>query len=363
MNSAVGRAHHIATQMDRRFNITAGCFSTNEVSNSKTASYLGIPRSRLYGDWRELLAAETSSLDALLLLTPTPLHAEMAVAALHRGFPVICEKALAVSSAEAREICRARDENNGFVAVTYNYSGYPMIRELRHLVEKGLLGRVTSVMAEMPQEGFSRLIGATDSKPQPQAWRLIDHSVPTVSLDLGVHLHHLIDFLIRKKPVELCATQHQRGHFANVVDDVQCLARYTDDVAAHLWFGKTALGYANGLRIRLFGTEGSAEWLQMNPENLLIADNKGHSTVITRSTNGLTICNQDRYSRFKAGHPAGFVEAFANYYFDVADSLSEFRVNQRLNNPYVAGAEIAEEGLRMMEAIASSARERCWREI
>ena len=363
LDSAIGRSHHIASQMDGRFRIVAGCFSLNPKMNEDTAELLDVPADRLYNNWRSFLESEQGKLDAVLLLTPTPMHAEMAAEALAAGFYLISEKALSVSSAEATAIRVARDQNNGFVAVTYNYTGYPIIRELRHMIESGKLGKITHVAAEMPQEGFLRLVGAQDSKPQPQAWRLKDDFIPTVSLDLGVHVHHLIHFLTKASPIEVCAMEQQQGHFDGIIDNVQCLARYTGDLPVQLWYGKTALGHANGLRIRVFGTEGSAEWVQMNPEYLTLHDNRGHTSLITRAANGMHICNQERYTRFKAGHPAGFMEAFANYYADLADWLIRHRSGDRQPHPMVAGVEIAEEGLRMMEAIARSARTRSWQPV
>jgi predicted dehydrogenase len=360
VDSAIGRSHQIASQMDGRFQIVSGCFSLIPEINKQTAESLHLDAWRLYETWKELLKAEQGRIDAVLLLTPTPLHAEMAIEALNAGFPVISEKALAVSSAEAAAIRSARDKNDGFVAVTYNYTGYPIVRELRHMIETGKLGKIAHVSAEMPQEGFLRLVGAENSKPSPQNWRLKDNFIPTVSLDLGSHVHHLIHFLTGASPIEVCAMEQQQGHFEGIIDNVQCLARYTGDLPVQLWYGKTALGHANGLRIRVFGTEASAEWIQTNPEILTLSDNCGRTELITRAANGLHICNQERYTRFKAGHPAGFLEAFANYYTDLADLLIRYRDGDRNPDPMVANVEIAEEGLQMMEAIAKSARSQAW---
>ena len=363
LDSAIGRTHHIASQMDGRWRICAGCFSMCAEANHVTADALGVPAARNYADWKQMLQAERSRLDAIVLLTPTPEHAEMAVAALEYGYPVISEKALAASSAEAAAIRAARDRHDGFLAVTYNYTGYPIIRELRHMITTGKLGKLLHVQAEMPQEGFVRLVGPQDAKPQPQAWRLQDGIIPVVSLDLGTHVHHLIHFLTAASPVEVCAMEQQQGHFEGIIDNVQCLALYSGDLPVQLWYGKTALGHANGLRIRVFGSEASAEWVQMNPEYLTFHDNRGHTSLITRATGGLSICNQERYTRFKTGHPAGFMEAFANYYADIADWLLRHRKGDRNADPMIAGVEIAEEGLNMMEAIAKSARTRSWQPV
>lgn len=363
VDSAIGQSHYIASQMDGRFRIESGCFSPAQTINEQTADLLGVPRSRIYSDWRTLLELEHGRLDAVLLLTPTPMHAEMAVEALAAGFPVISEKALALSSTDAANIRGVCTQNDGFLAVTYNYSGYPIVRELRHMIESGKFGEITHVAAEMPQEGFLRLVGAQNAKPQPQAWRLRDNFIPTVSLDLGVHLHHLIHFLTGASPIEVCAMEQRQGHFEGIVDNIQCLARYSSNIPVQLWFGKTALGHANGLRVRVFGTKTSAEWVQMNPEYLTLHDNCGNTSLITRAANDLAICNQERYARFKAGHPAGFIEAFANYYVDIADWLIAYGNGERQPHPMVAGAEIAEEGLRMMEAISRSARNRSWQSV
>lgn len=199
INSAVGNTHRIACQMDHRWQLVAGCFSTHSNVNRETADSWGVEPSRRYDDWRIFLENEQGNLDAIGLLTPTPLHAEMAVEALHRGFAVICEKTMAASSREAAAICRAVEENNGFLAVTYNYTGYPMLRELRQMIVDGKLGTVNLVQIEMPQEGFARL-NKHGQKPQPQAWRLHDGNIPIISLDLGSHLHHMIFFLLEKNP-------------------------------------------------------------------------------------------------------------------------------------------------------------------
>jgi predicted dehydrogenase len=360
LDSSVGRSHHISAQMDGRFRIVSGCFSQNFENNLATSKALDVPESRTYGDWRKFLMKERDQIDAVLLLTPTPLHAEMAVEALEQKIPVISEKALCISSAEAKKIRAARDKNDGFLAVTYNYTGYPMVRELRGIIREGRLGRLTHVIAEMPQEGFIRLVGIDNIKPLPQAWRRKDNFIPTVSLDLGVHLHHLIWFLTGEIPLEVAAMQQSLGHFKRIVDNVQCLARYSGDLPVQMWYGKSALGYANGLRIRIFGTEGSAEWVQMSPEFLALNDNRGNSSVISRSANGSNICNQDRYTRFKAGHPAGFIEAFANYYWDVADNLLDYLSSKKTFNETVAGVEIAEEGLLLMETIVLASQKKCW---
>lgn len=362
LNSAVGRTHQIAAEMDNRWEITAGCFSRNADTNQATARLLRIPESRNYRDWRELLESEQGQLSAVAVLTPTPSHAEIICQALELGYPVISEKALTSSVEDGEQIIKAREACNGFLTVTYNYSGYPIVRELRNLIRAGRLGTLLHVQAEMPQEGFLRLVGRENRPPEPQSWRLQDYEIPTVSLDLGVHLHQLILFLTDRHPLQVCATQQNTGLFAGIVDSVQCLARYNEGLTANLWYGKCALGCTNGLRIRIFGSQGSAEWYQQNPEELRLHDNLGGTQILTRASNEAEICCEGRYGRFKAGHPSGFIEAFANYYTDVADALQHCRGPGAVHE-YLATAEDAVEGLRMMAAINRSAESGQWESI
>lgn len=362
INSAVGNTHRIAAQMDCRFVLEAGCFSTRTKINRETARQWGVDEFRVYDDWRTLLDAEKGKLDAVCVLTPTPIHAEIVVEALRKGFAVICEKTLATSSREAAAICRAVEARGGFLAVTYNYTGYPMLRELRQMILRGRLGRIHLIQIEMPQEGYIRL--DKQGKPvRPQAWRLQDREVPIVSLDLGSHLHNMIYFLTAKRPLEVVADQASYGFFRPVIDNVMCLARYENDMRAQIWYGKMALGHRNGLRVRVYGDRGGAEWFQMVPEELILNDAGGKRQIVDRASSCVEIADQPRYNRFKSGHPAGFIEAFANHYYDIADALLEFRKTGRYQSPWVFTAQLAEEGLKMLEAISRSAKNHCWQKI
>ncbi len=362
VNSAVGSAHFIATQMDGRFKVEAGCFSRDETVSMQTAEQWSIPKERCYTIDKEFLEQEKDRLDAIIILTPTPTHVELVIDALRLGYPVICEKALAGSSAEALLIMKIQEEQQGFLAVTYNYTGYPMLRELKHMIAHGRLGKIEQIHIEMPQEGFARL--NREGNPLiPQQWRLRDDLIPTLSLDLGVHLHHIIDFLTGEKPYEVVSLQSSRGNFRQVIDNSMSIARYTNDLECSFWFSKAALGYRNGLRVRVFGEKASAEWFQMEPEYLIYHDNKGHKNIYDRASLEVELAHQLRYNRFKSGHPAGFLEAFANLYHDIADSLESFHDKVERLSDYVFTAQHAWEGLIMLEAMNASSIERCWKSV
>ncbi|MBI5087825.1 MAG: Gfo/Idh/MocA family oxidoreductase [Actinobacteria bacterium] len=284
------------------------------------------------------------------------------LALLEAGFDVISEKALAGSSRSADALHAAAQSAGRFLAVTFNYSGYPMVRELRARVQAGEFGRIVAANVEMPQEGFLR-VNVEGQPIQPQEWRQRDGSIPTVSLDLGTHTHHLARFILGADPLELVATQAHHGRVSTVADYVSCIARYPDGVDVDMWYGKCALGNRNGLRMRVYGETASAEWLQTNPEELRIADAQANIRIIDRVSPGTRVASDVRYERFKVGHPAGFLEAFANLYWDLADCLVEFRETGRYTSDYVYGAAEAADGLRMLEAIAESSARHEWCQV
>jgi predicted dehydrogenase len=356
INSAVGRAHRIAIDMDNRYELVSGCFSRNSEINIATAEEYNVPLDRVYANLDELIKNEKEKIDAICILTPTPNHKNEVIKCVENNISVICEKALAVSSEEALEIKKTLERFNGFLAVTYNYTGYPMLRELRNMIQIGKLGKIEQVHIEMPQESFAKL--DKQGRPQkPQEWRLHDGSLPTISLDLGTHTHDITSFLTGEAPIELVAIQNSFGSFRQVVDNSISIANYTNNIVSNIWFSKAALGHRNGLRVRIYGENGSAEWYQLEPENLYFNDNQGNKLIIDRASLDVSITTQPRYNRFKAGHPSGFIEAFANYYDDIADYLQGHSHNE---NGFVFGVDNAIEGLKMLEAMTLSHETKKW---
>lgn len=363
VNSAVGATHFIASQMDKLFQVEAGCFSRHQVVNIETAERWHIAPERRYDNFQQLLQKEKDHLDAVVVLTPTPDHVEPVIQALKMGYPVICEKALASSSSDAKLIKQVQQEQQGFLTVTYNYTGYPMLRELRNMIRKGNLGKIEQIHIEMPQEGFSR-VNKQGQPIIPQQWRLVDAQLPTIYLDLGVHVHNIIDFLTGEKPLEVVGMQSSLGRFHQIIDNSLCLANYTNNLQCSIWFSKAALGYRNGLRVRVFGENGAIEWHQMDSEFLIYNDNKGYKIIIDRANIEVEVANQPRYNRFKAGHPAGFLEAFANLYWDISESLESYqKTGLQYPSNHIFTVDDAWEGLEMLEALSESSKSKCWKSL
>ena len=356
VNSAIGKTHATAVGMDNRYALVAGCFSRNPTLNQQTADTYDIPPNRTYNNLEELIVNEKDQINAICILTPIPSHKSEVIACLENRIPVICEKALTTSSGDILAIREILGKHDGFLAITYNYTGYPMVRELKNMIQSERFGKITQIHIEMPLDGYMR-VNNTGSPVYPQDWRLHDGAVSMLSLDLGTHVHILAKFLLAESPVELVALESTHGPFSQVTDNAVVIMRYTNDIVANIWFSKTALGHRNGLKVRLYGTKGAARWKQTSPEKLYIADNRGQRFIIDRGNADITVAADPRYNRFKAGHPAGFIEAFANYYSDVADCLTSKEKN---DNEYVFGINDALEGIRMLEAINTASKNKQW---
>jgi len=360
INSAIGTTHKIASQMDNKFTLASGAFSRDEEVSRSTATKWMIPT--YYTDYMDFLTREKDYLDAVVILTPTDTHTQVILDVLEFDIPVICEKTLTNSLEDALAIKEKLEKRKGFLLTTYNYTGYPMIRELENMIAKGRLGNIIQVNIQMPQESFIRL-DKDEKVSTPQAWRLKDANVSTLSLDLGTHLSNMVSFLIKERPQEVIAMQNSFGHH-DVVDNLICMVKYTNNVDCQMWYSKSALGHKNGLKVEVYGTERSVCWYQMDPEFLECNDNVGRNTLLDRSSKNIEIANQDRYNRFKSGHPAGFIEAFANHYDDIYEALTSYKNGDvKYANQYNFDINASIIELSLMEAIEQSIVNKKWEKI
>lgn len=361
-NSAVGRAHLVSSQMDAKFRVVAGAFSRHSDVVTQTCDLWGVEPSRGYINAHEFLEKERGHIDAVAILTPTPNHTEYILAALEKSLPVICEKSMCSTVSDAKKIRDAIDKHKGFLRVTYTYSGYPMVREARRRITSGELGRIIRVQTEMPQEGFIKR-NTEGGFITPQPWRRKDEVIPTISLDLGSHIHHLVGFLTDASPVKVVATQSSRGCLPGVIDDVACLVRYSGDFDCSMWFSKVALGNRNGLMFTVYCEKGSIEWRQWDPETLRIADSFGNVRTVDRGSPDSNSQLDQVYGRFKVGHPVGFVEAFGNIYFDFYSDLVQKQLDETRLLYRFYSADFADEGLKFLEALSLSAISNRWVDI
>lgn len=369
-NSAIGTTHMSAAELDRRFEIVGGCFSRDPAVVAGTCERWRLDPSACDTDWRRYLDTHHASLDAIAVLTPIPDHLEHVSAALALGVPVISEKALVASVSEATELFRRVGRQRHFLATTLNYSGYPLVRRLRSLVRDGAFGTLRQVHLEMPLENYLRIPTGAETAPAPQAWRQRDGEIPMLLLDLGVHLHHLLAFVTGSEPARVMADLRHQSSVGDVIDDARLWIDGRDGLQATCWMSKVALGHRNGLRLRLYGDRGSAEWYQCEPETLHLTDARGRRRELSRGEDD-ALLDEPRYNRFKAGHPSGYIEAFANLYHDIADALEDWQAERPSGDaymgvnghPYVYGLEHSEVGLRTLDAAVRSAQGGHWVDI
>lgn len=357
-HSAVGRAHISALRLIGNVHIQAGCFSKDPTRNQISGKAYGVPSQGVYPSLEELIKAEGSNISTVIVLTPTQNHFQEVKQILESGLNVICEKSLCGTAKDAEILINVAHANNVKLFVTFNYTGYPMVREIRERVRNGELGRIHTINAIMPQEGFSKKTIKNDPIV-PQDWRLVDLEIPTISLDLGVHLANLVSFTTSLKFEELIAVENKRGNF-DVIDDIHVITKMNNSGICNLWYSKAALGNRNGLGIELYGEEGSIVWSQETPEEYISSDRYGNISVVNRGTQGLIVASSERYLRFKPGHPSGFIEAFANYYEDI---LSEIITQNVSNKDYIFSGLDALNGLLVMEAITKSSEKCEWTKV
>ena len=353
INSIAGYPHFIASQMDKRFEVVSGAFSTNTIINKKTAEQWKV--NRLYDDYQTLIKKEKSIIDAVVILTPTPSHKEVLLALLAENIPIICEKPIVSSIEEINEISNAYHSEKHFIAVTNNYSGYPMVRELQEKIQNNELGSILHIRLKMPQESFLR---PPKSVHYPQKWRLSDTFIPMISLDLGSHLHHLANFLLQEEPSKVMATYDNFSKY-DVIDDVNMFLEYKSGIKGNFWLSKTALGNRNGLHIEVYGSKGSASWHQETPEKLELSYCNGKKVIIDRGSDTEMIHNP-LYNRMTPGHPVGFIEGFANLYNDIADCLDNFHAQKSCPHKYVYGFEHAKNSIKLLHNASVSNENKKW---
>lgn len=323
LGAFIGNVHRIAARLDDRYTLVAGALSSDPTRASESAQQLGIAEDRSYTDFVTMATAEAAREDGTevaAIVTPNHLHFAPAKALLEAGIHVICEKPLTSTLAEA-EILLALARDAGLVfAVTYNYSGYPMVRQAREMVTLGKLGEVRLIQVEYPQDWLATDLESSGHKQA--LWRTDPAQAGAGGSigDIGTHAFHLAEFISGQEVSSLLADLSSFVGGRALDDNAQILLRFANGARGSLWASQVACGHENGLRIRVYGDRAGLEWFQEEP-NKLIFNPLGKSTqLITRGGPDAGL-SASRVSRIPAGHPEGFLEGFANLYSDVADMI------------------------------------------
>ena len=355
LNSAAGNLHFSAIGLEGSFEIITGCFSRNSKINLKTGKKLRIPKARIYSNWKNFILKEKNKIDALLILTPSPMHYEIIEFAQYHNLPIISEKPLVTDLYQIKKLMKLHEKK--FIATIFNYTGYPMIREMKFLIKKKRIGNIKNFQIEMPQQSFVNK-KQTNNKIFPiQKWRLKQSSIPMICLDLGVHLDNLIYFLTDAYPQEVFSNFSKNSKL-NVYDDVNIILKYKSFLGS-MWISKSSFGYDNGLSIRVFGDKGSFEWKQSDNENLIFNSLDKGKIILNRGGKCVE-ANKARYNRFKVGHPSGFIEALANYYSDISTSYFNFLNNKKQKTIFTFSIIDSYKSIRLFYSAYQSNLKKKW---
>lgn len=321
----IGAVHRMAAALDGEWRLTAGAFSTDAGRNGRTGEQLGLDPQRVYDSAEAMLAGEPAlpadaRIDAVAIVTPNHLHAPMAIAALRAGFHVFCEKPMAMSVAEAEAIAEAAQASGRHFALAFTYSGYPLVEEARARVARGDFGAIRLVQVEYLQGWLSQPID-TDGNKQAE-WRTDPARAGLGGClgDIGTHAFHLAEHVsgLRTEALSAELSIHVPGR--RLDDDVSALLRFEGGARGTLKASQVAAGEENGLKLRIHGERGGLEWSQMEPNTLTLRWLDRPAEIVRANGPGLQQSTM-ALLRIPAGHPEGYVEAFANLYRGFAAAI------------------------------------------
>lgn len=356
----IGAVHRIAARLDDRFELVAGCFASTEQKSKASGLELGVDPERTYGSFDAMATAEAAredGIDVVSIVTPNHVHFAACFAFLEAGIPVICDKPMTTTLEDAATL-QALVANTGKVFVlTHNYTGYPMIREARAMVEAGLLGQIRVVQVEYAQEWLATRI-ETEGLKQAE-WRTDPaRSGPAgCTGDIGTHAANLATFVTGLDIEEVAAELSTFVAGRQLDDNCQVLLRFANGARGMLWASQVACGNENALKLRVYGEKGGLEWSQEDPNRLWHSTLGEPKRLLTRSGAG-TGPEAARVTRIPAGHPEGYLEGFANLYADAAELLWA-RMEERDPDPATALLPTVTDGVKgvkFIEAVVESSR-------
>jgi predicted dehydrogenase len=361
----IGAVHRIAARLDDRFELVAAALSSDPARARAAALDLHIVPERAYGSFAEMAAAEAKRkerIDAIAIVTPNHLHYAPAKAFLEAGIHVICDKPLTTTLDDALDLAQTVRRTGLLFAVTHNYTGYPLVRQARQMVAEGELGPIRLVHVEYAQDWLSTPLEKTGQKQA--VWRTDPaQSGPAGSLgDIGTHAFHLASFVTGLNCRELAAELHIFVPGRRLDDNVQIMLRFAEGARGMLWASQVATGNQNNLRLRVYGEKAGIEWRQENPNCLWFAALGKTPSLIYRAGPGATAVAAHA-SRVPAGHPEGYLEAFAQLYADMAEQISARLENRSAaaSSLLVPTIEDGVSGMRFISAvIESSKRNSAW---
>jgi predicted dehydrogenase len=356
----IGSVHRIAAELDGQAQVVAGAMSSHpEIARESAAAWF---LERAYTSYQDMAASEAddkSGIDFVIIATPNDLHFPVAKTFLAAGIHVICDKPLALTVAEGEELARLVDAGTPLFALTHNYTGYPAVRQAREMVRGGQLGEIRKVMLEYTQDWLMEPLETRGNKQS--AWRTDPARAGLSGCvgDIGTHAQNLLEFVTDRQVEALCADLSSVVTGRRLDDDANILLRLRGGAKGTLVCSQVACGEENRLAIRVYGSQAGLEWHQQDP-NTLIYKRAGSPWERLRTGQSYLSPSAKAVTRIPAGHPEGYLEAFANIYRGFMQDVRRVELGQPPVRDY-PGVQEGLRGLRFIaQAVASSRAGSVW---
>jgi len=369
-NAFIGAVHRIAANMDGLIELTCGALSSNEENAKLSGKDLFLADDRIYTSYVDMIKEESQlpadvRMDFVSIVTPNHLHFEPAMMALEHGFHVVIDKPLSFDYEQAIALQKKVAETGLFLAVTHTYSGYPMIKQAKQMIAEGTFGKIRKVYVEYPQGWLSSFVESSGSKQA--AWRTDPKrsGIAGCMGDIGTHAAHLAEYVSGLKVTHLCADLQTFVEGRHLDDDGNVLLKFDNGATGVLIASQVAAGEENAIRLRVYGEKGGIDWCQVDSNTLLVKW-LDKPTEIYRTGSGYVGGFAAHNTRVPAGHPEGYLEAFANIYRNFSLTLNaklngDTPTKEMLDFPTIA------EGVRGMafieSVVASSKASEKWTEF
>ena len=330
-DSLIGVLHRIASSMHDNYEIVGGVFNPEHEESLKFARHLGLDESRVYKDYETFINEEIKldsekRIEVVSVLTPNFLHFPMAKMLLENDFHVICEKPLTTTYAEAKELFRIKESKDLVFAVTYTYTGYPMVRQMTKMVANGEIGKVHKVDAQYLQGWLNPVVH--DVEKRSSTWRL-NPKVSGISCcvgDIGTHAFNMVE-LVSGSNVKKILSHLNNLYDDNPMDvDANILIQLENGANGTIRSSQIATGEENNLRISIYGDKGGLKWEQENPNYLYhLSDNEPMRVLKTAHPYNYDISNIS--TKIPPGHPEGIFDSMGNIYNGVAKAIKKQKFN------------------------------------
>jgi predicted dehydrogenase len=365
--SFIGDVHKKSALLDGQIELVCGAFSSDPAKSRAQGEEYYLDPARSYDSYPEMIAREATlpaseRMDFVAITTPNHVHYEPARLALENGFHVVSDKPLTDNSDDAKKLVSLVEKTGLIFGVTHAYTGYPMVKEARHIVQSGKLGKIRKVISEYPQGWLSEPMEGVDNVQA--AWRLDPKRSGKTNCmgDIGTHALNLAEYVTGLKVTQLCADVSTLVEGRRLDDDGNVLVRFDNGARGIIYASQISAGEENGLKIRVYGEKGGLEWIQVEP-NTLIVKWLDKPMELIRPGNSWCSDIADYNTRLPFGHPEGLIEAFGNLYRNVATCI-QHRLEGQEPPPAALDFPDVYDGLRGMlfidGVLESSASDSKW---